>query len=131
MSIEKLIKYVLYFQGVYFLITALWPLINVESFMNVTGHKNDIWLVKTFGAIIACIALAIFFYLFMQEKGLSVIFLSIITSVTLILADVYYVLNGVISSVYLADAGINLLIVIGWLSRLKQIVKNQKQEPIP
>src|SRR5690606_5458945 len=34
-------------QGLYFFLTAVWPLLHIESFQLVTGFKTDIWLVDT------------------------------------------------------------------------------------
>ena len=42
-------------QGVYFLLTGVWPLISMRSFEAVTGPKVDRWLVKTVGVLIAVI----------------------------------------------------------------------------
>ena len=42
-------------QGLYYLITGIWPLVHMESFLAVTGPKTDLWLVQTVGALIAVI----------------------------------------------------------------------------
>jgi hypothetical protein len=33
-------------QESYYLLTGIWPIIHIGSFMAVTGYKTDIWLVK-------------------------------------------------------------------------------------
>lgn len=33
----------------YFVLTGLWPILNIRSFLRVTGPKSDLWLVKTWG----------------------------------------------------------------------------------
>ena len=40
-------------QGAYFLVTGLWPLLHMRSFLAVTGPKHDLWLVNTVGALVA------------------------------------------------------------------------------
>lgn len=40
-------------QGLYFLVTGIWPLVHIKSFQWVTGPKVDLWLVKTVGVLIA------------------------------------------------------------------------------
>jgi hypothetical protein len=50
---------VLFIQGVYYLVTGVWPLVSMDTFLRVTGPKTDLWLVNTVGALIAVIALAL------------------------------------------------------------------------
>lgn len=53
-------------QGMYMLITAVWPIVHIHSFMEVTGYKTDVWLVKTVGALLIPMALAILLFLFKE-----------------------------------------------------------------
>jgi hypothetical protein len=46
-------------QGVYYFLTGLWPLLDIGSFLQVTGPKNDVWLVHTVGLLIAVIGLVL------------------------------------------------------------------------
>jgi hypothetical protein len=58
-----LINVLLWVQGLYFLLTGVWPLVSVETFQLVTGRKTDHlqspnpseadhWLVMTVGALV-------------------------------------------------------------------------------
>ncbi len=40
------LRHLLLVQGIYFLMTAIWPIVHLESFMIVTGYKTDQWLVQ-------------------------------------------------------------------------------------
>lgn len=42
-------------QGLFYLITGIWPLLSINSFQKVTGPKFDLWLVKTVGALVTVI----------------------------------------------------------------------------
>jgi hypothetical protein len=42
----KHIRTLIWIHAVYTLLTAVWPLVDIKSFMIITGHKTDIWLVK-------------------------------------------------------------------------------------
>src|SRR5437763_430768 len=42
-------------QGLYYLVTGLWPLLSIGTFQLVTGPKRDLWLVKTAGLLITVI----------------------------------------------------------------------------
>jgi hypothetical protein len=99
------------------LITGLWPVIDITSFMHVTGPKTDIWLVKMVGLLTAAIAIT----LFSSYKNKSVITktLSIASALAYLSIDVYYYFNGTLSPVYLADAGVETVIIL-----LVLLVKN-------
>jgi hypothetical protein len=56
---QKLAKNILQLQGFYFLVTGVWPLFSIETFTIVTGPKTDVWLVKTFSALITAIGTVI------------------------------------------------------------------------
>jgi hypothetical protein len=40
---------------VFYLVSGLWPLVHLQSFLTVTGPKTDLWLVKTLGVLISVI----------------------------------------------------------------------------
>jgi hypothetical protein len=105
-----LIRTTILLQGLYFLITGIWPLIGMASFMAVTGPKTDIWLVRTFSMQIC--AMGVFFCISAIKRDLSfnVLLLSILSAIGFIVADVYYVIKGVIDPIYLADAVVELII---------------------
>ncbi|HEX8907518.1 MAG TPA: hypothetical protein VF771_21935, partial [Longimicrobiaceae bacterium] len=42
-------------QGAWFAATGIWPFLSMESFEDVTGPKEDRWLVKTVGGLVAVI----------------------------------------------------------------------------
>ncbi len=49
-------------QGIYYVATGLWPILNMRSFEMVTGPKRDKWLVKTVGALITAIGIYAFVF---------------------------------------------------------------------
>src|SRR5437762_14347268 len=46
-------------QAAYYLLTALWPLVSIRSFMRVTGPKTDTWLVKTVSMMILAVGMTL------------------------------------------------------------------------
>ncbi len=104
------------FQGVYYLLTGLWPLLHVTSFMEVSGYKTDIWLVKTVGVLILCIGLTQIRELVLKDYSTNIAFLSVTAAIGLFAIDVYYVFNQVIDKIYLADAAVQLLLIGSWLA---------------
>jgi hypothetical protein len=111
----KLVRIILSAQGFYTLLTALWPLVHIESFMFVTGPKTDIWLVKTVGALLIPIALTLVYYLYNSSDLRPAIILGSTTAVAFIAVDFYYALNDVISDIYLLDGAVEVLFLICWI----------------
>jgi hypothetical protein len=107
-------RLLLWVQGVYTLLTATWGLVEIDSFMAVTGPKTDIWLVKTVSAILA--ATGITFLSFAREKKplITACILGLTLALALAAIDFYYTAKEVIRWVYAADGAVELLFSICW-----------------
>jgi hypothetical protein len=105
-----LIRSTILLQGLYFIITGIWPLISTASFMAVTGPKTDIWIIKTLSLQICAMGAFFCFSAIKRDLGINVLLLSILSAIGFIVADVYYVIKGVIDSIYLADALVEVII---------------------
>ncbi|HYE56274.1 MAG TPA: hypothetical protein VD996_15600 [Chitinophagaceae bacterium] len=88
---------------------------HIESFMVVTGPKNDIWLVKTVGALLIPICCCFLTHLFLRIDHRPVIVLAAVSCIAFACIDFYYALNDVISKVYLADGAVQLLLLLSWI----------------
>jgi hypothetical protein len=120
------VSYLLLIQGIYWLATGLWGLIDIHSFMLVTGPKTDIWLVKTVSLLIIVISLSLLAAVKSKEQTMPVIFLAITGCMGLAGIDFYYSLNNVISKVYLLDGCAETGFIIAWIIVLT-ISRNKKQ----
>lgn len=107
-------------QGVFYLLTGLWPIFNLRSFEKVTGPKTDDWLVKTTGGLIAVTGATL-----VQtglNKNLSREAALIGAGHALVLGTIswYYAYQGRISKIYLFDAFTEYLLVGAWtLTKVK------------
>lgn len=101
-------------QAVYFLLTGVWPLVHVRSFMAVTGPKHDVWLVKTVGVIVGVIGLALGVAALRRDLGPEVMTLAVGSASGLAAVDVVYVAKRVIAPIYLLDAAAEAVLVAGW-----------------
>src|SRR4051812_40029266 len=104
---------ILLLQAAYYLLTGLWPIVHISSFMAVTGPKTDIWLVKMVGLLTTAIAGALLAGRHQINRPFSVLVIGAAVSYALI--DVYYYFNGKIRAVYLIDAVIEIAIVVLYL----------------
>jgi hypothetical protein len=111
----KAFKFILYSQAVYIFLTGVWPIVDIESFMLVTGPKTDIWLVKTVGALLIPVSISMFFFAREKSEKLPVIILCAGTSISFILIDLYYSLSGTISKIYLLDAAVEGIFLVAWV----------------
>ena len=112
--VRKLYTIVLWFQGLYTVITALWALLHIESFMDVTGPKTDTWLVKTVSFILLSIGIGMIAEAISRTLALPLLLLFLLNAIALAGIDFYYATNNVIWNVYLLD-GIEQIIFISFL----------------
>jgi len=106
-------KYVILFQGLYYFVTAVWPLVHLSSFEKVTGEKKEDWLVYTVSLMILSSSL-VFLYASITASTISneVFILALITAFSLGFISIYFPLRGVIRKVYLGDGAVEILIII-------------------
>jgi hypothetical protein len=103
-------------QGIYYVATGLWPLIDIVSFQMVTGPKNDLWLVRTVGMLVTIIGAVLLSAWHSRRITSEVTLLAAGSALGLASIDLIYALSGTISSLYLADAIAELLLVALWLA---------------
>jgi hypothetical protein len=116
---SNLIRTVATVQGIYFVLTGLWPLVDIWSFMAVTGPKTDLWLVRTVGVLVLCIGLSITFAAWNAQIGRETVLLALLSTFGLTAIDLVYVAAGVIHGIYLLDAIAEVLLILGWVVCLR------------
>lgn len=108
-------KQVLFFQIGYYFVTGIWPLLHIESFIWITGPKQDLWLVRTVALLIIIISLSLLSGQLRKRPSIETFTLAFGTALSLIIIDVWYVVAGVISPIYLLDALVEAIIVAALL----------------
>jgi hypothetical protein len=108
-------RFVAAIQGLYYLLTGVWPLISIGTFQMVTGPKTDLWLVKTVGVIITVMGLVLLSAALHARITFEVVLLAIGSAAALTAIDVVYVTRRVISPVYLLDAVLEVMLVGLWV----------------
>ena len=122
---NKLIVRVGYFQSLVYIITGVWPILDIHTFTMVTGPKVDIWLVKTVGLFITATGLVMFSALRRNEFNYSIILLAFLNALFLTAIDTYYALTNVISNIYLLDAAMETVFWLFWGYVLLALRRNQ------
>src|SRR5579872_3248048 len=90
-------------QGVYFAATGIWPLVHYRSFEKLTGPKQDDWLVKTVGLMIASIGASLVLASSRNIQNAESRFLGLSSALGLTGIDLYYSASGRISKIYALD----------------------------
>src|SRR5436190_11192688 len=120
---DRLYKIVLWIQGCYFLITGVWPLIDVQSFQFVTGRKTDHlvtgregdhWLVLCVGALVTALAVGFLFAAWKGRPATEVVVFAIASAAALAAIDSIYVMRGAIAPIYLVDAALEASFIGLW-----------------
>jgi hypothetical protein len=106
-------RIIVVFQAVYYLVTGLWPVFDMDTFQAVTGPKTDDWLVNTVGLLAAAIGATLLFGAMRQKLPRETILLAVLSAASFIAIDVVYTTSGTISKIYLADAAVETFFVLG------------------
>jgi hypothetical protein len=101
-------------QAAYFLVTGIWPLVDLRTFEAISGPKVDDWLVKTVGVQVGVVGGVLALAAYRQRVTPEVELLAIGSALGLAAIDVVYVSRRRIRPIYLLDALIELGFVAGW-----------------
>ena len=105
-------NHVLRAQGIYYVLTGLWPVIHMSSFEAITGPKVDDWLVKMVGLLAAVIGGTLTLASQRAQRSLEILWLAVASAVAFTVIDVWYALAGRISPIYLGDAAVEIAIML-------------------
>jgi hypothetical protein len=88
-------RYVIGFQGFYYLLTGLWALISIESFNYIVGHAHDNSFFETHLLAAMSVVLGLFFIYSVREKNwykknFDTIYLVIGIALAIIIVELIY-----------------------------------------
>jgi hypothetical protein len=90
MTANRFLNTAVLIQGIYIFLTAVWGLVDISSFMEVTGPKTDIWLVRTVSICLLPYSFICFFIYNNPKKLSKLLLLCMITmGIGLIYIDIY------------------------------------------
>lgn len=100
-------------QAAYYVVTGVSPLLSRRAFEAITGPKFDWWLVQMVGLLAATIGAALAVGAQERPVATSTRMLSLLAAVSFAAIDTAYALRGRIRPVYLLDAAVEALFVLG------------------
>lgn len=110
-------RFVVWIQGVYYVLMGLWPLLNISSFQQATGNKTDLWLVKTVGTLMIVAGFVLVLSAYRRRVSLEMAVLGVGYALALIIIEMVYGTIGIISPIYFLDSLMQALLIIGWFRR--------------
>lgn len=117
-------------QGVYYLLSSLWPLLAMESFVAVTGAPvAEAWLVRTVAGLLLVGGLVLLLAGLRERVSVDVRILGMGFALVLALVDLVHVASGTIRPVFLADAAVELLFLGAWAIARRAAVPPPSPEP--
>jgi hypothetical protein len=102
-------------QGVFYVFSGIWPLLDIDSFQAVTGPKVELWLVRTVGVLVLVIGGVLVTAARRKTVDLEIKVLAMGSALGLAGIDTGYALSRTIPPIYLADAVVELGFVAGWI----------------
>jgi hypothetical protein len=113
---RKLLPGIAVVQGVFYLLTGIWPLIDIDSFQRVTGPKTDLWLVRTVGVLVIVVGATILSAARARRLDWNITLLAVGSALGLAAIDIVYVLSGTIARIDLADAAAEIALAAAWIA---------------
>jgi hypothetical protein len=101
-------------QGLLYVLTGLWPLVSMGTFLKVTGPKTDLWLVKTVGAVVLVVGAALLLAGLRRSVSPEIALVAVGCAAALTAVDLAYVARRVIGPVYLLDAAAEAGLLVWW-----------------
>lgn len=103
-------------QGVFYVITGLWPIIHLRSFERITGRRREGWLAKAMGGMITAVGAALIVGSLESKAPRSLRVLGMGSALALGLADLVFATRGrKAQKAYLADAVAEGAAFTGWV----------------
>lgn len=87
----------------------------MQSFIAVTGPKEDLWLVRVVGVLVLVLGAVLWHQLMRLRSFQGARFAGALSAAALGIADVVAWATGAVGPIYLADAALQALLLAGWL----------------
>ena len=107
-------------QGGYYAATGLLPFVSRRAFEAVTGPKREWWLVQTVGLLVTVVGGALLAAARRGATSPEVVGIAAGSAASLAAIDVVYVARGRIAPSYLADAAVQLGLLVGHAASMRR-----------
>jgi hypothetical protein len=101
-------------QGLYCLVIGLWPLLGLGSYLSLTGHPGEVWVVQAVGVLLVVIGATLCLAAYRRQGTPEVLFLAFGCALGLTAVDIHLVYRG-LSAFYIVDAVLQVALVAFWV----------------
>lgn len=101
------LDYVIGLQGLYYTLTGLWAVISPNTFQQIMGEKESLFLLIVDGAMIALIGTALLLS-FSKEKTREILFLALVSPLVFMIVEIIF--RASIRWVYFLDFAIEAVL---------------------
>lgn len=108
------LRRLVFFQGGYYLVTGVWPLLAPSSFQFVTGPKHDLWLAQTVGLLLAIAGFVLVRAASRRSLSSELALLATLHAAALAIIDLACLRNERTTWAYLADVPLQLACIAAW-----------------
>lgn len=118
-------RHISLFQAAHYILTGLWAVLHLRSFEALTGKKQDRWLVRSTGLMIATVG-SYFLMAGVQGPSPRTRWFGMLFPAALATADVCWAWRSTRAKAYLADALVAGIVIGAWF-----LTKPEKKPPKP
>jgi len=116
-------------QGAFYVASGVWPIVHRSSFERVTGPKADFWLVRTVGAVLAVMGAGMLVGATRPAASPETRVMALGAAGALAAVDLVHAGRGKVSSVYLADAAVELGLAAAWIASAVRRLRRRSRPP--
>ena len=116
-------------QGIYYLLTGLWPLLRLNS-LPLTGSASPNWLPQPVHLLVLCTGVVLLKGSRDQNIKQGVKVLSIAAALALLLIDLYFPFSGTVSKLFIIDGILQFSCLVLWLCIIINFMIVKKPVPL-
>jgi hypothetical protein len=108
-------------QGIYYVLTGLWPWVSLASYAWLTGESADLWRLQTLGALVVVLSVALCVAGWLHERSWAIVCLAVGSAAAFAFVDVLHAVQGHLSPLSLIDAGVEVGLIVLWVQNWQAV----------
>ena len=87
---QKLLKYALIWQGLYYGLTGLWAIVSLKSFSQITGHHGDPFEMYSIAGLAVVLGIAFLWGAYREEQRIFAAVLALLSAIAVIIPETVF-----------------------------------------
>jgi hypothetical protein len=108
-------------QGVYYVVSGLWPVVHASSYQHYTGGHDltDLWLLRTLGAVLAVVGLSLLWAVRRRSVAPEAVIMAGGVAAVLAIMDMANIAVKAYPPIYCIDCLIQVGFLFGWITAVR------------